>query len=191
MNKSLTFTFIAWLLCAPIIANALNNDNGSVVSYVTAPGGAKAYYILSLHGQDTMGNKKMEIAVGENENRIFTSLLTNQPSNSPQNNLTDFSNIELSPDGNIIYFQTSAWATSDAIHSINLKTKKVTYITNGDLDCIILGGEYQGDLVVQQHRYFVQGGGYDFLWLFNPNGKELGLVSDNTDKSKVCPLLGN
>jgi hypothetical protein len=29
----------------------------------------------------------------------------------------------------------------------------------------VLGGEYQGDLVVEQHRHFIQGGSYDALYV--------------------------
>jgi hypothetical protein len=63
--------------------------------------------------------------------------------------------------------------------------------TAGQIACVVLQGEYQGDLVVEQHRYFVQGGSHDDLYLYEPTGKEIGLVSQGTDRSDVCPSLGN
>ncbi len=177
------------LTCLPSLVNAQGQDSDSVVSSVVAPGGKDVYYIKTLHGQDVAGNPKMDIEIGINGNRQFLILLTNQPSEDPQKNLTEFSNLALSPDGKSLYFQTAAWATSDAIHSMNLKTRKVSYVTDGELACVVLGGQYQGDLIVEQHKYFVQGGSYDNLWLYDPTGKKIGLVSEDTDASRVCPLL--
>jgi len=35
-------------------------------------------------------------------------------------------------------------------------------------------GQYKGYLIVNQHRYFIGGGSYDWYWLFSPAGKEAG-----------------
>jgi len=144
-----------------------------------------------LPGQDSEGDSNMEIQATYDENSSYVVLLKNQPSNDPSQNLSGFSNLFLSPDNKTLYFQTEAWATSNAIHSIDIATKKVSYVAPGEIACVVLTGEFQGDLIVQQHRYFVQGGSYDNLWLFDPTGKELGIVSEDTDASKVCPTLPN
>lgn len=168
-----------------------NSADHTVDQYVSAPGGTANYYILTLPGHDSEGNTNMEIQATYDENASRIVLLENQPSNDPAQNLTGFSNLFLSPDSKTLYFQAEAWATSDAIHSIDIATKKVSFVTAGEIACVVLAGEFQGDLIVQQHRYFVQGGSYDNLWLFDPTGKELGLVSEDTDSSAVCPVLSN
>lgn len=175
---------------APVLAHAEATSN-TPVEFVTAPGGNVVYYIMSLPGKDAEGNQNMEIEVSVNENRSFDVLLTSTPSNDPAQNLTGFSHLFLSPDSKTLYFQAEAWATSNAIHAINLATKKVSYVAAGTLHCVVLSGQYQSDLVVAQHRYFVQGGSHDDLWLYDPAGKEIGLASQGTDASQVCPSLGN
>jgi hypothetical protein len=165
-------------------------DN-TIDQVVTAPGGTTNYYILTLSGQDAEGVPNREIQATYDENASHVVLLKNQPSGDPSQNLTGFSNLLLSPDNKTLYFQAEAWATSDAVHSIDIATKKVSYVAPGEIACVVLTGEFQGDLIIQQHRYFVQGGSYDNLWLFDPTGKELGLVSENTDASKVCPTLSD
>jgi hypothetical protein len=175
---------------APILAHAQTSAK-TPVEHVTAPGGKVVYYIMSLPGKDSMGNPRLVIEAGINENSSFRILLASTPSNDPKANLTDFSHLSLSPDGKMLYFQTSAWATSGAIHSLDIATKKTSYVTSGEIACVVLGGEFQGDLVVQQHRYYIQGGSYDALYLYNPPGKLIGPVSQGTDASRVCPSLGD
>lgn len=161
------------------------------LQHVTAPGGKVVYYIMSLPGRDSVGNPRTAIEAGVDENRSFRILLASRPSDDPKTNLTDFSNLSLSPDRKTLYFQTDAWATSTAIHSLDIATKRTSYVTDGEMSCVVLGGEFQGDLIVEQHRYFIQGGSYDALYLYNPVGKLIGPVSQGTDASQVCPLLGD
>lgn len=184
------FILTACLLCWPSLAFALSISSGPV-EHVAAPGGRVVYYIMSFPGNDSAGNPNREIEAGIDDNSSFDILLTPHPSSDPRRNLDDFSKLFLSPNGKTLYFQTTAWATSDAIHSLNITTKKTSYVTDGEIACVVLNGEYQGDLVVQQHRYFVQGGSYNDLYLYDPAGKEIGIVSQNVDTTKVCPSLGN
>jgi hypothetical protein len=147
------------------------------LEHVVAPGGKVVYYIMQMPGTDAIGNPNLQIEETRNLNRSFRILLTSRPADDPKQNLTGFSRLNLSPDGKILYFQTHAWATSNAIHAINLSTGKVSYVTSGELACVVLNGQYQGDLVVEQHRYFIQGGSHDDLWLYDPTGKQIGQVA--------------
>jgi hypothetical protein len=159
----------------------------SVVQVVTAPGGQANYYIFKLTGSE--GNKSMDIEAGLNGNTSFEVLVKEAPSGDPKSNLSNFSNLNLSPDSRLLYFESEAWVTENAIYAVDLSTKSVRFVTSGELACVVLRGEYQGDLVVQQHHYFVQGGSHDDLYLFTPDGKGLGMVAEGTDASHVCPTL--
>lgn len=161
------------------------------IEHVVAPGGKTVYYIMRMPGNDANGDPNLEIEETKNENTSFCILLTPHPSDDSQQNLTGFSHLALSPDSNTLYFETSAWATSHAIHAINLRTKKVSYITSGEIACVVLGGEYQGHLIVEQHRYFLQGGSHDDLYLYSSAGKQIGMVAQGTNALKVCPTLGD
>jgi hypothetical protein len=103
-------------------------------------------------------------------------------SNEPEKNLRGFSNLALSPDGRTLYFLAFAWATSSAIHAMNLSTGAVSFVSPGNEILLIRNGEYRGDLVVQKHKYLVGGGSYDQYWVVTPNGKELGLAGENREQ---------
>lgn len=190
--------FLMGLIFLSAVTQAIATDSvGTPIEHVTAPGGKTVYYIVTAPGEDDNGQQNVAIEAGLNENSYFEILLSPHPDSPPQNNLTGFSNLELTPDAKSLYFLATAWGTSEAIHSIDIATKKVSFVTDGNFYCIVRAGEYQGDLIVEQHRYFIQGGSYDDFFLYSPLGKELGLVAkekDNDDISdikKLCQMLGN
>ena len=170
---------------------AATSRSFTVNEVVTAPGGRTNYHIITMPGKNTAGDPNMEIEATYNLNASSKVLLVNRPSDEPEKNLTGFRNLTLSPDNKTLYFSTDAWATSGAVHALNIATKKVSFVAPGNLVCVVLAGQFQGDLVIGQHRYFVQGGSYNGIWLYNPSGKELGLVSLEEDVPKDCATLGN
>ena len=163
----LTVKFTAALFIAlssvllPAVAIAEEMD---VVEQITAPGGNDSYYIVAGRG-------------GDEQNPPPTAIMARR-------------DLYLSPDAKNLYFNSAAWATSGAIHSLNIATGAVKFISAGELACVVLSGEYQGDLIVMKHQYFVQGGSHDDLYLVGTDGKEKGLVAQGTDKRSVCPTLG-
>ena len=155
-----------------------------------APGGKTVYYITSLPGKDIDGLQNTQIEIAKNGNTLREILLKPSPANDPEQNLNGFSHLFLSPDAQTLYFEAPAWVTSHAVHSLDIATKRVSFLTSGGIDCVVLQGAYQGDLIVEKHRYFVQGGSHDDLYLIEPTGKEIGLVARGADASGVCPSLG-
>ena len=81
-----------------------------------------------------------------------------------------------SADGREVYFLSSAWATSDAVHAVDIKTHTVRYVTDGSTLRVLATGRYRGDLVVNKHKYRPnEGGAYDADWLVTPAGREIKL----------------
>lgn len=154
-------------------------------NYVVAPGGEPIYYVMNAQGEPTdFGDK---IVISYDENRKKRTLLEAKPDDDPQSNLGDFSRLKLSPDGKTLFFESEAWATSNAIHAIDLQTGKQHFVVGGSIACVLGGGEYQGDLLVSQHRYFVQGGSYNPLYLYTPAGKRVGIIAlDDSEAPKFC-----
>jgi hypothetical protein len=173
----------------PAISSVETEQQNTEVERVVAPDGRTIYYIVSLPGNDFLGNPNRQIEMGMNGDTSLRVLLRPRPSRDPEQNLNGFSHLILSPDGRSLYFQAPAWTTSDAIHSLDIATKRSAYVTAGGIACIARQGEYQGDLVVEQHRYFVQGGSHDDLYLYEPSGKEIGLVAQGTEASTACSAL--
>lgn len=123
-------------------------------------------------------------------------LLAGKDTKDPKDSLCDFADKQFSSDGRKVLFETPAWATSGALHEIDLTTGAERYLlpSNGFrilTDCAM--HEYRDHLVVNQHRYFVFGGSYDWYWLFSPDGRtELGAVGEDVGPlEEACDLQLN
>jgi dipeptidyl aminopeptidase/acylaminoacyl peptidase len=88
---------------------------------------------------------------------------------------------QFSPDGKHLYFVSAAWATSGAVHVVDLATRKEHFFTDGSALEVVPNGDHKGSLLIQKHKYFIGGGTYDWFWLIKPDGKEVGPVGEDTD----------
>lgn len=102
----------------------------------------------------------------------------------PEQQIIDPSHLLFSPDSKIVYFMTSAWVTSSALHAVKIDSAKQNYIVPANSFEIISKGQYKGHLIVYQHRYFVGGGTYDWYWLISPNGKEEGPLGEEITEAQ-------
>jgi len=80
-----------------------------------------------------------------------------------------------SPDGGSLYFIGSAWVTSGALHVVNLRTGRDRFIAAANAVDVVPSGKYVGNLIVQQHRYFLGCGAYDWYWLITQKATNSGL----------------
>jgi dipeptidyl aminopeptidase/acylaminoacyl peptidase len=99
---------------------------------------------------------------------------------SPEEVLAGLAEPRFSPDGRLLYFASQAWVTSSAVHVVDLGTGRERFVLAGDLVDVVPRGEYAGHLLVGQHRYFLGGGSFDWIWLFTPDGREAGPVGDGS-----------
>jgi dipeptidyl aminopeptidase/acylaminoacyl peptidase len=109
-----------------------------------------------------------------------TVLVRGRDSKKMESVIGSFENLQFSTDGKLLYFVTSAWVTSGAVHVVDTTTGKEHYVFPGSDLKLVKSGEYKDCLLVQQHRYFVGGGSYDWYWLLRPDGKEVGPVGEDT-----------
>lgn len=100
---------------------------------------------------------------------------------APQRVLAGLQAPQFSPDGRRIYFLSSAWATSGAVHVFELATGRERFVVAGNSLEVVPSGEYAGHLLVEQHRYFLAGGSYDWVWLVTPEGKDVGSVGEGEE----------
>ena len=90
------------------------------------------------------------------------------------------SNIQFSPDGDKVYFETPEWPTSDELHVMDVDGKNERVLGAGNNTKIVLSARtfddreksYKGYIVTAQHRYFFYGGSYDWFYLFTPDLKK-------------------
>ena len=100
---------------------------------------------------------------------------------APERTLADLQTPRFSPDGSRIYFLSSAWATSGAVHALDLASGAERFLIPGNSLEVMRSGEYAGPLLVEQHRYYLAGGSYDWLWLFTADGREVGPVGESEE----------
>lgn len=110
-----------------------------------------------------------------------TMLVRCRESEKVESLIGGFDSLQFSPDGKLLYFVTPAWATSGAVHVVDTTNRKERYLFPGNNLKVVAAGEYKGCLLVQQHRYFIGGGSYDWFWLLRSDGKEVGPVGEDTE----------
>lgn len=95
--------------------------------------------------------------------------------------VASFSSPQFSPDGTQVYFLSIAAVTSGAVYACNIKTGKLKEVCGANSLLVVRKGHFAGDLVVEQHRYFVGGGSYDWVYVATTDGKEIGPLGDRDD----------
>ena len=95
--------------------------------------------------------------------------------NDPKQSICDFSSKQFTSDSRYIYFLSPAWATSAALHRYDTSARALSFVIDAN-DVIVLSdckkAENRDNIVVNQHRYFVVAGSYDWYWLFDATGKK-------------------
>lgn len=114
-----------------------------------------------------------------------TLLVRPKSADKTESLIANISGPQFSADGRNVFFVSDAWATSGAVHVVDTTNGKEHFVcAGGDLE-VVPRGEYKDCLLVQQHRYFIGGGTYDWYWLFRSNGKEVGPVGEDTENFKA------
>jgi hypothetical protein len=96
-----------------------------------------------------------------------------------------------SADGAVVYVTADAWATSGAVHAVNIATGEEHYVIDGGLKGVIRTGRFRGDLLVTRHLYHPapQYGAYEPTFVVSPDGKQLLMVPDS-DKEDDADHVG-
>lgn len=95
--------------------------------------------------------------------------------------MADFKSPQFAPNGQSIYFLSMAAVVTDLAYAIDLKSDQLREICGANSLLVVRKGTYAGDLVVTQHRYFIGGGSYDWAWLVDSEGKDIGPLGDPRD----------
>ena len=90
----------------------------------------------------------------------------------------DLAPLIFSSDGQELFIHSGPSPLNRTIIAVKLDSGRRRYVTCGSLLGIIPRGKYANHLLVSQHRYFLAGGSYDWIWLIAPDGTEVGPVTD-------------
>jgi hypothetical protein len=126
-----------------------------------------------------------ELWIASSDGSNARRLVTGARSDSVPLILADLSSPSFSPDGKRVYFLSSAWVTSKAVHAVDVASGREWYIAPGNTLEVIPRGEFAGCLLVAQHRYSAESGGsYDWVWVLTPNGRQLMKASDDSEDAE-------
>lgn len=150
-----------------------------------SPDGETVVFVRSIDENistelDIIYNEIWSINVETKQERL---LICGKKDDDLTNNLSNLRSPQYSPDGKRIYFMSSAWVTSAAIHVMNSDGTEEQFLTDGNSLEVLQEGEYgdircEGYLIVEKHKYFIGGGSYDWHWLLTPDGEEVGPVRE-------------
>ena len=151
---------------------------------VLAPDGKWVVFVRKVDGKKiATGSDEMdptELWQVRVDGKEPSLLLRCRESEKPESVIAAFENLQFSTDGKLLYFVSPAWATSGAVHVVDTTNRKERYLFAGNNLKLVSSGEYKDCLLVQQHRYFIGGGSYDWFWLLRTDGKEIGPVGEDT-----------
>jgi WD40 repeat protein len=156
-------------------------DSGPIL----APDGKWIAFVRKVDGEK-IGTGSDEVDPSElwqvrTDGKEASLLVKCRAAEKPEWIIAGFENLQFSTNGKLLYFVTPAWATSGAVHVVDTTNRKERYLFPGNDLKVAASGEYKDCLLVQQHRYFVGGGSYDWFWLLRPDGKEVGPVGEDTE----------
>lgn len=123
------------------------------------------------------------IGVDGNQDRL---LLGGRASERMEDVLADFSYLRFSPDGRRLFFISAAWATSGALHRVDVEDGVSAFLCPGDAFDVITAGADAGKLRVEQHLPSGGGGPGDRTVLVDADSGEVVSLAlpGNVDSGK-------
>jgi hypothetical protein len=135
---------------------------------VLSPDGQTIAFVREVENQAT------ELWLMDASGNNARAIVLNHDDEDIKKNLTEINNPLFTLNSKAVYFQTAAWATSGAIHLIDLSTNKQHFVTDGNSLELVSLGKYKGYLIVTKHKYYKKmDGSYEDFCLVSPKGKEI------------------
>lgn len=168
-------------LIAMLLLAALMGGVPLCVSAADAPVG-----VLSADGRwRAYVNDADELWLHEADGQTKRRLLVPHPDDDPKRNLTGFNNPAFSPDGRVLFVLVMGWATSNALHRIELGTGSTRFLSDANDFKVLADGPQAGKLAVLRHMYRPQGGTDDVWYLITDDGKKLRRIGDEAALEKL------
>ena len=134
----------------------------------------KTIAFIRIEGQATMKGDPDFTAlwVADGPSGNIKRLLGSNTNNDPKLNLQSIHSPTFSLDGHFVYVLADAWATSAAVHQVNIESGNDRFVIDGNTNKVIRSGQYRGYLLVARHKYHPppRKGSYDPVDVVRPDG---------------------
>ncbi|KZL92373.1 cell wall-binding repeat-containing protein [Clostridium magnum] len=185
------------------VNNLISYSNVRNVNVLGGTGVLSDYAVSQIIGEASVSREPSEIVLKDTDNAPISTGVGEVPSNElwltysdgteellvsshdaeeTQDIVAGISNPQFSIDKKKIYFMSEAWATSASVHVVDIETKSEHFVCDGNYFKVIQNGPYAGNLIVNQHRYYEEGGSYNDYYIVSPEGEQ---ISDLGDSSEV------
>jgi len=92
-----------------------------------------------------------------------------------------------SADSRRIYFVATTWATSPAVHVLDIASGMTHFLESGHSVEPIYSGPYRGYLIINRNILPKGGGRYSEYWLYDPAGRRLKAIGQGRELLGVRP----
>jgi Tol biopolymer transport system component len=87
---------------------------------------------------------------------------------------------KFSPDGASVYFLIRFTDTTNAIVKVSLNRPVPQFVTTALSFQVVTSGRYRGDIIAHVRKASLAYGYYELFWLLTPEGKEIGVVGQDS-----------
>jgi hypothetical protein len=127
-------------------AEAIRSSDGHIVVYVqTDP---KRHDDTTLEPAE---HKDLCVIAGTSPPRLLVEGRPSLPDGGAETTLAAFSALRFSADEKRVFFSSTAWVVSPALHEVDVATGTERFLTDGALDTELVSGPHKGDLVVTHY----------------------------------------
>ncbi len=152
-----------------------------------SPDGRRVAFIRAYAESGADGTERTELRVVASAGGVERVLARSGEACGQNPRLDGLSHPQFLADGRRIVFESRFVATSDSVQLVTTDGRACRYIAAANDLQVVRGGEYRDALILSQHRYFLGGGSYDWYWLFDAEGREVGPIGD--DEAAVDAFL--
>ncbi|MFI3189913.1 hypothetical protein BCS42_06480 [Crenothrix sp. D3] len=172
MLKILALLLINFAYLSPVHAEQITDSQLAL-----SPDGTQQVFIRELP------NKTSELWIMDASGSNAHAIVHERYDDDVKKNLTGLNTPLFSLNGKAVYFLSEAWATSNAVHVIDLSTNTQRFITDGNSLELIPHGKYQNYLIVSKHKYHDnEGGSFEEYWLVSPQGKDIKAIGESEEQ---------
>jgi hypothetical protein len=156
-------------------------NSGDVADFDVSPDKTTIVFIRKAENASRSGIYLLDLRT-----KLISLLIEEKTSKDPEKDLTGLALPHFSVDGRSVYFSADAWATSGAIHVIDLNNKQTRFVSSGNGIDIVRTGPYVGNIVTERHVYEKSlKGSYNSFFLIDQYGNVIAELGNDEEQKKT------